>query len=150
LIIFLANVPFLLANSNSINSILQPISEAMDCQGQQCGPSRIRVYFAVKANLIRPWEKMFICGNAQKLGKWEPEKAIEMDKEEAGTINSGFEFLYIKEQIKFLGQIRPPPQFGVPQLNWIMRNVVKCSNSAISLDIVSNWIHWIQKVPNIW
>jgi len=52
-------------------------------------PSKIKVYFAARADCVRPWERMFLCGNAEQLGNWEPEKALEMTKDDEAGVHGG-------------------------------------------------------------
>ena len=66
------------------------------------GLQHIKVFFTVRAECVRAWERMFICGNCGQLGEWLPEKALEMRKDGDDGQENGNRFrIYAKIVINF-------------------------------------------------
>ncbi|KAL3089191.1 hypothetical protein niasHT_021135 [Heterodera trifolii] len=73
-----ASFPELSAFSNKPKSTECLCGEMEKGQNAPGGRRKTKVYFAVRTNCARPWERMFICGGNRLLGNWRPEKALEM------------------------------------------------------------------------
>lgn len=59
----------------------QQVETMMQQSPSSTGLQNIKIYFTVRAECVRAWERMFICGNCAQLGQWLPEKALEMHKD---------------------------------------------------------------------
>lgn len=45
------------------------------------GDETVKIYFVVECPQIREWELMFVVGSTPRLGMWNPENSLKMEKD---------------------------------------------------------------------